>query len=100
MTDAAEHREREDRPSFEDRRDLHRGFSDAMARAVELAVTPTIMGFLGWMLDRWLGTTPVLMLGLGLFTVVYLGWRMMVGYDAAMREQERRLYAPRRGRPS
>lgn len=71
-----------------------------MARAVELAVTPTIMGFLGWLLDRWLGTTPVLMLGLGLFTVVYLGWRMMVGYDAAMREQERRLYASRRGRPS
>lgn len=90
-------RERQDR-SYADRRDLNRGFSDAMARAVELALTPAIFGFLGWLVDGWLGTRPVFMLGLGLFTVCYVAWRMMRGYDEEMRERESRLYTELRGR--
>jgi F0F1-type ATP synthase assembly protein I len=66
---------------------------------VELAVTPTIFGFFGWLLDGWLGTRPVFMLGLGLFTVVYVGWRLMSGYDAAMREHDARLFTAQRRRP-
>jgi F0F1-type ATP synthase assembly protein I len=88
--------EPQDRSSDVDRRALNRGFGDAMARAFELAVTPTIFGFFGWLLDRWLGTAPFLMLGLGLFTAVYVGWRMLQGYDVAMQEHEARLSGARR----
>lgn len=77
---------------------MNRGFSDAMAGAVELALTPAIFGFIGWLLDGWLGTRPVFMLGLGLFTLLYVGWRMMKGYDAEMREREGQLYTQLRGR--
>jgi len=76
----------------QDNRDLNRGFSDAMAHAVELALTPAIFGFVGYLLDGWLGTGPFLMLGLGLFTVVYVAWRMMKGYDAEMQVRERALF--------
>jgi hypothetical protein len=62
-----------------------------MARAFELAVTPTIFGFFGFLLDRWLGTAPFLMLFLGIFTAVYVAWRMLQGYDVAMQEHEARL---------
>lgn len=79
-------------------RDLNRGFSDAMGRAVELALTPAIFGFFGWLIDGWLGTRPVFMLGLGLFTVLYVAWRMMRGYEAEMRERESALYTQLRGR--
>lgn len=96
MTDAQVDREGDDRGANADRRALNRGFGDALARAFELAITPTIFGFLGWLIDRRLGTAPLFMLALGLFTVVYVGWRMMTGYDAAMREQEARLYRSRR----
>ena len=81
-------------------RDLNRGFSDAMGRAVELALTPAIFGFFGWLIDGWLGTRPVFMLALGLFTVLYVGWRMMRGYEAEMRERESALYTDLRGRES
>lgn len=92
-------REREDR-HYADRRDLNRGFSDAMGRAVELALTPAIFGFFGWMIDGWLGTRPLFMIGLGLFTVLYVAWRMMRGYEAEMRQRESELYTQLRGRRS
>ena len=81
---------------YEERRAINHGFSNAMAHAVELALTPAIFGFVGYLLDGWLGTGPFLMLGLGLFTVVYVAWRMMKGYDAEMQVQERELYRGRR----
>ena len=95
MTDAQADREGDDRGFYAERRAINHGFSDAMARAVELAVTPTIFGFLGWLLDGWLGTRPLFMLALGLFTAVYVGWRMMTGYDEAMRQQEAKLFKNR-----
>ena len=45
-------------------REMRQGFGDAFAAAFELAVTPAIFGFLGWLLDGRLGTTPI-------FTVVF-----------------------------
>lgn len=98
MTDNGVRHDGEDPGSGTERRALNQGFADALSRAVELAITPVIFGFLGWLLDRWLGTAPILMLALGLFTAVYLGWRMMAGYDSAMREHEARLHRPTRDR--
>jgi F0F1-type ATP synthase assembly protein I len=73
------------------RRELNNGFGNAMARAFELVLTPTIFGFLGYLLDGWLGTRPAFMLGFFLFVVLYEFWKMFTGYDAAMREQESKL---------
>jgi hypothetical protein len=39
-------------------------------------------------LDVWLGTTPLLLLVLFLFTVCYEIWKHFGRYDARMREQE------------
>jgi F0F1-type ATP synthase assembly protein I len=73
------------------RRELNNGFGDSMARAFELALTPTIFGFLGYLLDGWLGTRPLFMVSFFLFVVVYLMWKMFRGYDAQMRVQESKL---------
>jgi F0F1-type ATP synthase assembly protein I len=78
----------------EDRRALNNGSGDAQARAFELALTPAIMGFFGYWLDRWLGTTPVFLVGLVLVTAVYLGWKFYVRYDEEMRAHEAKLFKP------
>jgi hypothetical protein len=50
------------------KRELNKGFGDALSRAVELVVTPAIFGWFGWMLVGWLGTRPLF--AVGLFFVV------------------------------
>ena len=59
-----------------------------MARAFELTLTPVILGGLGCLLDRWLGTRPLFMLLFFLFTVGYVFWKLFVGYDAEMGRHE------------
>lgn len=80
------------------RRETNKGLGDGLALAFELAVTPTIFGILGYMLDRWLGIVPVLTIVLGLVAVIGMFVRMWYGYDLQMREQEDRLAAKRDGR--
>ena len=73
------------------RRELNNGFGDAMSRAVELSLTPAIMGFLGSLLDRWLGTWPVFAIGLFVFTLLYVIWKMFMQYGEDMRAHEAKL---------
>ncbi len=82
------------------RRELNRGFGDALSTAVELAVTPALMALAGWRLDLWLGTTPLLMLGLFVFTVCYEIWKLFVRYDAKMRVEEAKIPGMRGGTES
>ena len=77
-----------------ERQQLNNGSGDAQAKAFELALTPTIMGFAGYWLDRWLGTSPVFLLLLVLSTVTYLMWKFFVRYDAEMRAHEAELFKP------
>jgi F0F1-type ATP synthase assembly protein I len=81
------------------KRELNNGFGNALSTAVELAVTPALCALLGWQLDRWLGTSPLLLLFLFVFTVGYVSWREYTRYNAKMREQERSLlgHPPDRG---
>jgi F0F1-type ATP synthase assembly protein I len=78
------------------KRELNKGFGDALQVAVELAVTPAIFAFLGWKLDSWLGTSPLFLLFFFLFTFTYVAWREYTRYQARMQEHERELLAPRR----
>ena len=73
------------------KRELNNGFGNALTTAVELAVTPALMALLGWQLDRWLGTSPLLFLVLFVFTVGYVSWREYTAYAAKMDRQQREL---------
>jgi len=63
---------------------LNRGYSDANARGLELALTPLVFGGLGWLVDGWAGTDPWLALGFGTFGVIGTFVKMKLQYDRAM----------------
>jgi hypothetical protein len=67
---------------------LNRGYSDGMARGIELALTPLVFGAIGWLLDGWLGTGHVLAIALGIFGVVGISVKLKLGYDQQMLEAE------------
>jgi F0F1-type ATP synthase assembly protein I len=78
-------------PDAEGRRALTNGFGDTMAKAFEMVATPAVFGFLGWLLDRWLGTEPLFLLSFVIIVFVYEVWKLFAGYGAAMAEHEARL---------
>ncbi len=73
------------------KREMSRGFGDALSAAIELAVTPALFALLGWKLDGWLGTSPLLLVSLFVFTMCYVVWKLFVRYDAEMRDQEAKI---------
>ncbi len=77
------------------KRELNNGFGNALTTAVELAVTPALMALIGWQVDRWLDTSPIFLVFLFAFTVVYVSWREYTRYQARMADQERELLAPK-----
>jgi F0F1-type ATP synthase assembly protein I len=83
-----------------DRRETYRGFGDALARAIELVVTPLLFGLGGHFLDRWLGTSPLLLIVFVAFAVVGLAVRTYYAYETEMRAHEARLLGPARREPS
>lgn len=59
-----------------------------MARGLEITITPLLCGAIGWLLDRWFGTAPILAVALGVFGVVGVFVKLKLGYDKAMVEAE------------
>ncbi len=80
------------------KRELNNGFGNALTTAVELAVTPALMALLGWQIDRWLGTSPLFLLFLFVFTIGYVSWREYTRYAARMDEQQHELLGGTRDR--
>ena len=78
------------------KRELNNGFGNALSSAVELAVTPALMALIGWQVDRWLGTSPLVFLFLFAFTIGYVAWRQYTTYQAKMTRQEHELLGPKR----
>ncbi len=74
-----------------DRQAAYNGFGDTLARAFEMVVTPLVCGFIGWLLDRWLGTSPVLTVALASLAVVSLAIKTYYGYTLEMKQHEDRL---------
>ena len=83
-----------------ERRDLNNGFGNALSKAIELVVTPLVMAFLGHLIDRWLGTGMVFALFLGVFTLVYVMWRMATGYSDRLQAEQDRILNRNRERSS
>jgi F0F1-type ATP synthase assembly protein I len=71
-----------------DKRDFYNGFGDGLARAFEFAVTPAIFGFLGYLLDRAIGTLPVFTLILALVCIVGMFLKTYYTYEDAMRAHD------------
>jgi F0F1-type ATP synthase assembly protein I len=70
------------------RQDLNQGFGNALGLAVEMVGTPMIFGLLGWLLDRWLGTSPVFALVLFLFGIVGMAVKTYYAYAEKMKREE------------
>lgn len=70
------------------RRQLNRGYDDGMTRALEIVLTPLVLGGIGFALDAWLGTRPVLTIAFGVLGVVGIFVKMWLGYDREMRAHE------------
>ena len=87
-------------PSYA-RRTVHA--DDSLGRAMEAAFTLLAFFGIGFALDRWLGTTPVLMIVFSLLAAigVFLSWKAR--YTAQMEELEAQRAATRdaeRSRPA
>jgi hypothetical protein len=67
---------------------LNRGYSDGMARGMEIVLTPLLLGALGWLLDGWLGTGVILTIALGTFGVAGIFLKLKLGYDKQMASVE------------
>lgn len=70
------------------RRELNQGWGDAFATSFEFAATTAIFLFLGWLLDRWLGTAPAFMVALTLFCVVGKSILLAATYNEKMKRLE------------
>ena len=81
-------------------REVNTGFGDGLASAFEMVATPAIMGFLGFLVDRWAGTNLVFMLAFGLFTFGYMLWKLIMRYNAQMAEHEAKAPWNRPSRPA
>jgi F0F1-type ATP synthase assembly protein I len=70
----------------------HRELNETMYRSAgsyELVLSPVLLGLLGYLLDRWLGTLPALTIAFA--TVAFLGAcvKLYYGYKRDMDEHER-----------
>jgi F0F1-type ATP synthase assembly protein I len=54
----------------------------------ELVMAPLLLAFLGFFLDRWLGTTPLLILLLAVVGLVGASVNLYYGYKHEMEEHE------------
>lgn len=70
------------------RRELNQGFGEALSRAFELAVTPVVFGFLGYLIDMRLGTSPILMIVFALFAVIGSFVKLWYAYDGEMKRRD------------
>jgi F0F1-type ATP synthase assembly protein I len=80
-----------------ERRDLNRGFGEALAQAFEFAAIPLLFAAFGWWLDDRLGTSPILTVALGALGFVGVCLRTIYHYRARVeREEEGKPWTRRR----
>ena len=70
---------------------LRNGFGDALSVAFEMVVTPAIFGFLGYLLDRQIGTTPIFLATFSVLTLAYMVWKTYAKYELQMQREETRM---------
>jgi F0F1-type ATP synthase assembly protein I len=68
--------------------ELYRGFGSSTSRAFELALSPMVLAAFGYLLDRLLGSLPVLTILFFVVGMVGLTATMWYGYSAKMKVHE------------
>jgi F0F1-type ATP synthase assembly protein I len=80
------------------KRNANPAVGDALAKAFEFAATVGIFTFIGFGLDRWLGTTPLFMIVLFVIVLIEQILRLWFSYVAEMKvHEEARRQAGRAG---
>jgi ATP synthase protein I len=69
-------------------RAVNNAFGEALAYAFEFAATVLVFSGIGWLLDRWLGTAPVLIVVLSLFGFVGVCLRTVYRYKEKVELEE------------
>lgn len=72
---------------------VERGFTAAF----ELVATPALFGFIGYLVDRRLGTGPVVTIVLAALVAAYCIWKLWYQYNEQMEGLEADLIAARTG---
>lgn len=73
-----------------------RNVDDGLSQALSLVVGPVLFAFLGWVLDRALGTGPLFLIVLGIFgflgavTALYFRYNAQIQRDEADKPWNRR----------
>lgn len=73
------------------KRELNNGFGETLNRAFELALIPLIFALPGWLLDSWVGTTPLFALVTGGFGLAGVVARILIQYSAKMDQEQAKL---------
>lgn len=63
-----------------------RGYSEAMGRGFELALTLVVMGAIGWGIDHLAGTYPLFIIIFSVLGFAGVTVKLFIGYDLEMRE--------------
>jgi hypothetical protein len=71
-----------------ERRSLNTTFGEALAYAFEFAITPVLFAGLGWLLDQWLGTAPILTVVLAGFAFIGVCLRTAYRYKEKVELEE------------
>lgn len=72
-----------------ERAELIKGLGDDVAaRGFELVGAPVLFALLGFLLDRWLGTTPLLTIVLAVFALAGSAYMLWFRYDEQMKAHE------------
>jgi F0F1-type ATP synthase assembly protein I len=71
-----------------ERRSLNNAFGEALAYAFEFAATAVLFAGLGWLLDRWLGTEPLLIVVLSAFGFIGVCLRTVYRYKEKVELEE------------
>ena len=62
--------------------------NDSLGRGMDLALVTLVFVGLGWLVDNWLGTKPVFIIGFVVFALVGQFVKMWYDYDGAMQRHE------------
>jgi hypothetical protein len=63
--------------------------------AFELAMTPVLFAFFGYLLDGKLGTRPVFTIALGVVVLAYEVWKLWYGYNLRVDSLNAEMMRPR-----
>ncbi len=67
------------------------GADDGVTAAFEMVLTPALFAVFGWLLDRWLGTTPLFIFVLAGVVGAYEVWKLWFNYTERMKSFEAAL---------